>query len=418
MKVKRFIGRSLKEATENMRKDLGEDAIILNSRKVAKGSSLNPLAKETYEITAAIDEAASPRHNSYARRTAAESFEEFVRGARVDQNDDDPVESLKKVAERFQQRSRPEREHGGAIKRAAESAEMDDLKHDMQDMKGVLRDIAEQLKYSRMPVLPESLKKAYATLVEHEVDEQLAADLVQSVYARLSGEQLANRQITDASLLSAMASIVKMVEQSKSRRKNTRVIVLVGPTGVGKTTTIAKLAAINKLIHRLDVALVSADTYRIGAIEQLRTFATIAEMPMEVAYQPSEIASALRKFRDKDMVFIDTVGRSQRSRKELNDLAKFVNAANPDEIHLVLNASTSLKTSCDVIEQFKAVKPDRLLFSKLDEAATLGPLLTILNRHHMPVSYLTTGQAVHDDIIAVDPTQFARMVYTGAIGHA
>jgi flagellar biosynthesis protein FlhF len=416
MKIKRFVGRSLNEATEQMKQELGDEAIILNSRRVAKGGSLGIAGKDAFEITAAIDEVAPARNNSYLRRTAAESFEEYARQARSDQKEDDPVESLKKVAEAFQQRQRPPREI--PARRAAESVEFEDLRQDMQDMKGIMRELADQLKHGRMPALPGPLEKAYMTLVEQEVEERLAATLVQSVYAALSREQLSNRQVTDASLLAAIAGTLKTPDENKSRRKHTRVVALVGPTGVGKTTTIAKLAAISKLIRRLDVALISADTYRIGAIEQLRTFATIADMPMEVAYKPSEMSAALRKFRDKDVVFVDTVGRSQRSRKELNELGKFVSAAGPDETHLVLNASTNLKTAEEVIQQFKTVKPNRLLFTKLDEAATLGSLLTLVNRHQIPVSYLTTGQAVPDDIIAAEPAQFARMVYTGAIAHA
>jgi flagellar biosynthesis protein FlhF len=418
MKIKRFVGRSLKEATDQMKKELGDEAIILNSRRVNKGGTFNLLGKEMFEVTAAIDEEPAPRHNTYARRTAAESFERASRPGHVDRRDDDPVESLRRLAENFQQRSRPEREGGTVSRRVAEGAEMAELKNDMQDVKGVLKDIVEQLKHSRMPALPDSLKKAYTTLVQHEVEERLAAELVQSVYAALNREQLCNKQITDASLLAAIANVVKLAEQNSRRRKRTRVVALVGPTGVGKTTTIAKLAAISKLLQHQEVALVSADTYRIGAIEQLRTFATIADIPMEVAYKPAEIGSALRKFRNKDVVFVDTVGRSQRSRKELNDLAKFVGAAAPDETHLVLNASTNVRTSLEVIDQFKTVAPDRLLFSKLDEAATFGPLLTIMSKHQLPVSYLTTGQAVPDDIVPFDPARFARMVYTGALGHA
>ena len=183
-------------------------------------------------------------------------------------------------------------------------------------------------------------------------------------------------------------------------------------------TTIAKLAAINKLLTGLDVGLISADTYRIGAIDQLRTFAGIADIPMEVVYKPSDMSAALRKFRGKDMVFVDTVGRSQRSKKDLHDLAKFVSAADPDETHLVLNASTNVKTCEEIIDQFTVVKPNRLIFSKLDEAASYGPMLSIIHRHQLPLSYVTTGQAVPDDIRRVEASQLAAMVYTGEMAHA
>jgi len=229
---------------------------------------------------------------------------------------------------------------------------------------------------------------------------------------------MANKQYLERQIVTALAGLIPQAGPERARKKKSRVIALVGPTGVGKTTTIAKLAAIHKLVNGQDVGLISADTYRIGAIEQLRTFAGIADIPMEVVYKPSEMPIALRKFRAKDIIFVDTVGRSQRSRKELTDLAKFVSAADPDETHLVVNASTNLRTAEDIVDQFKVVKPNRLLFSKLDEAVTYGPLLSLVHRHHLPLSYVTTGQAVPDDIRTIDATQFAAMVFAGETAHA
>lgn len=191
-----------------------------------------------------------------------------------------------------------------------------------------------------------------------------------------------------------------------------------GRQGWGKTTTIAKLAAIGKLVEHKNIALLSADTYRIGAIEQLKTFAAIADIPMEVVYKQSEIAPALARFRGKDTIFIDTVGRSQRGKKDLADLQKFLTAAQPDEVHLVLSASTNAITMADVIERFGLLKPNRLIFSKLDEAAALGSLVSVLRRHTIPISYVTVGQGVPDDIMAADPRKIATMVYSGAIVNA
>jgi flagellar biosynthesis protein FlhF len=195
-------------------------------------------------------------------------------------------------------------------------------------------------------------------------------------------------------------------------------VVLVGPTGVGKTTTIAKLAAIHKLLHKKSVGLISTDTYRIGAIEQLKTFAAIADIPMEVVYKPAELPGALRRFHGRDLVLVDTVGRSHRSKKEIAELGKYIDALNPDETHLVLSASTAPKAINDMVERFKVLKPNRLLFTKLDEAASLGPLLNVLSRQQLSVGYVTTGQRVPDDILAVEPAHLASMIYSGATAHA
>jgi flagellar biosynthesis protein FlhF len=177
------------------------------------------------------------------------------------------------------------------------------------------------------------------------------------------------------------------------------------------------LAAIHKLVHHQDVAIISADTYRIGAIEQLRTFAGIAEIPMQVVYQPQEMRIALKSFRKKDIVFIDTVGRSQRAKREIQELRRFIEAAEPDEVHLMLNASLGKKMLLDVVERFKPLHTNRYIISKVDEAFMFGGLLNVLRDHKMPISYLTNGQVVPDDIISIEPTQLAAMI-SGANAHA
>jgi len=419
MRIKKFVARSLKEATEQMKRELGPDAIILNSRTVHRGGAFSFMGKEMFEITAAHDEPAAGRANSYARTPAAPAFDRYGGKAAAEMEEPDPVSSLRNVAERFEQRQRTDQPRPStADKRLRELADYTELQSELRDVKGALRDIADQLKYTRMPSLPDHLRRAYQTLVGNDVDQELAADLVQTVYSRLTPEQLSNRQTSETALLAAMASLIKRPEEPRTRANKTKVIALVGPTGVGKTTTVAKLAAISKLLNQMDVGLISADTYRIGAIEQLRTFAAIADIPMEVVYTPDELAPALRKFRDKDVVYIDTVGRSQKSKKELMDLSRFIAAASPDEVHLVLSASTNVKTANQIVSQFKVLKPNRVLFSKLDEAATLGPLLSVASANDLAVSYVTTGQTVPDDIIHVDPRRMASMIYTGEVAHA
>jgi flagellar biosynthesis protein FlhF len=295
---------------------------------------------------------------------------------------------------------------------------MEAIRCEMEDVKGTLKDIVDQLRYSRMPSLPDHLRHAYQNLVQQDVSEDLASGIIQQTLVALGPEGVTRRDLVDGQILRAMADLLQVPRSPRARRRKSSIIALVGPTGVGKTTTIAKLAAIEKLVNHKEVGLISADTYRIGAIEQLRTFAAIADIPMEVAYRPSDVSAAMRRYRGKDIVFLDTVGRSQRSRKELLQLGKFITAADPDEVHLVISASTGMRTALEIIKEFRALKPTRLLFSKLDEAASLGSLLTIATTQRLPMSYLTTGQAVPDDIMVLQPERFASMVYSGEVAHA
>jgi flagellar biosynthesis protein FlhF len=416
MRIKKFTAPSLKEATSKMRHELGSDAIILNTRTIPKAGALGLFARETYEITAAIDDApVSPARGDSSRR-AATPFERYMEvSAPPAKNAQD---ELKDLTTRFEGR-RPADRSGRAIPgQAAELAGMIELRNELESMRGAIRDISDQIKNTKAPEVSGALRDAYASLIENDVDAALAAQIISEVATGLGRDQRDDEEKIQDRLLSVIAGLVKSPSQVKSRRRKTRVIALVGPTGVGKTTTIAKLAAIHKLIHGKNVALLSADTYRIGAIEQLRTFAGIADIPMEVIYRPSEIAPALKRFRDKDIVFIDTVGRSHRSRKEVAELGRYVEAADADEVHLVLSASLSVRASLDIVKQFKPVKPNRLLFTKLDEAVALGPLLSVVTQHQLPVAYMTTGQNVPDDILSVEPRQFASMIYSGVPAHA
>ncbi len=419
MRIKKFTARTLKEATEQMRKELGPDAIVLGTRTLSKGSGLGIFGREMYEVTGAMDEPATGRPGSYASRKASTPFDRYLDNSSPIIDPAAHLAELKKVAERFDAR-RGQSQIGRRLvdDGYGDTRGMADLRSEMQAMQGALREISDHLRHAKTPDLPDTLRELYVTLVEQEVDETLARQLVLTVNESLTPDQRRSKDVTRDTLLKIMARMIRIPEGAKARRRKTKIVALVGPTGVGKTTTIAKLAAIHKLLHRKNVGLISTDTYRIGAIEQLRTFASIADIPMDVVYKPSEIAGVMKKFRERDIVFVDTVGRSHRSKKEVAELGKFVQSADPDEVHLVVSASTSARAINEIIRQFSVVKPNRLLFTKLDEAVTLGPLFSIVNKQHLPVAYVTTGQTVPDDILAMEPAQFASMVYTGATGHA
>lgn len=415
MRIKKFTGATLKAATDVMRSELGEDAIILNTRTVPKGGVLNFLRKDEFEITAAIDEEAVAESDSdFPRHLARAGISPTASKTSGGEN---TFASLQKVAKQFEHRTRERHPGRVGVQSANSLAEYHDLKGEVEHLRSVVEEIAVHLKYSKMPTLPEHLKSAYARLVEQDVNEHLASELVQSAYRSLGEDRLGNKKDVEMHLLRTLSGMFKTLPPATSSKKP-RIIALVGPTGVGKTTTVAKLAAIHKLIHKQSVALVSADTYRIGAIEQLRTFAAIADIPMEVVYKPAEMKSALSSFKGKDVVFIDTVGRSQRMKKEINELAKFVSAANPQEVHLVLNTSTHGRALEEILERFKTVTPNRIIFSKLDEAVTFGQMVNIAHASGIPISYITTGQNVPDDIKVASNVHLAQMVYTGELTNA
>ena len=174
--------------------------------------------------------------------------------------------------------------------------------------------------------------------------------------------------------------------------------VVIGPTGVGKTTTIAKLAASARLYKKLNVALITTDTFRIAATDQLRAFADILKIPMEVVYSDSEMRKAIGVHAEKDAIFIDTTGRSPEDANNINDLLKIVSSAKPHHVHMVLSSSTDKDSQHRALKGFGKMNIDSLIFTKLDESAKPGSILDVALESRKPISYLTNGQNVPQDI--------------------
>jgi flagellar biosynthesis protein FlhF len=189
-----------------------------------------------------------------------------------------------------------------------------------------------------------------------------------------------------------------------------RLVALVGPTGVGKTTTIAKLAADYRLRQRRNVGLITVDTYRIAAVEQLRTYADIIDLPMQVISTPREMRDAVRRLEGLDLILMDTAGRSPRDEIKIQELKAFLSEAAADEVHLVLSSVAGTRTLTLTAQRFAAVGTTHMILTKLDEATGLGSLLPVIRGSRLPLSYLTNGQNVPDDIEVADSGRLARLI--------
>jgi flagellar biosynthesis protein FlhF len=200
------------------------------------------------------------------------------------------------------------------------------------------------------------------------------------------------------------------LEPQPSQDGRPRTIALVGPTGVGKTTTIAKLAATYKLKQNLRVGLITMDTYRIAAVDQLRTYAGIIGVPLQVALSPNDLKTSLHACADCDVVLLDTAGRSPRNDQKLEELSVFLRSAQPHEVHLVLSSTCTQSVLMDAVERFSKIRTDRIIFTKLDEAVTFGVLLNVARKVNKRLSYLTTGQDVPHQIEPGRPERLAELV--------
>jgi len=371
MNVRRFIAPDMGQALALVKKSLGEDAVILRTKKVRKGGVLSFLSRELVEVTAASPDR-KPVPQSPLHDRAGEA--------------------------RKQLESHPALE------------EMRDMREELSELRGHMRELAESVRYERMPSLPLNLARRYKDMLAAGVDPKLATELTQELNIRFTGTQLEQSELVDQELAKMLAAKIPVRHPHTLNGGRTRIIALVGPTGVGKTTTMAKLVTSYRFWGKKPTALISADTYRVAALEQLKTFAAIAGLPMESVYQPVAMKNVLLRHRDKSAVFIDTAGRSQADIAKLDELAAFLDAADPDEVLLCLSVAVRLQDQLDIINRYRRLKPTGLIFTKLDESRGPGVIPSVLAESGLPASYLTVGQSVPDDVISATPKRLAALI--------
>ncbi|QQE11209.1 flagellar biosynthesis protein FlhF [Planctomycetota bacterium] len=273
-------------------------------------------------------------------------------------------------------------------------------------------------KTAEKPDVPDKLFNQYLALLEQEVSEELVQEIIAQVREELSEEQLADDTACKAAIEKAIAELIPTdCSSDKDAFENTRqadgrpkTIALVGPTGVGKTTTVAKLAATFKLKHNKKVALVTLDTYRIAAVDQLRTYAGIIGVDLHVVMSPAELKDTLARTADCDVVLIDTAGRAPRDDSRLQELSQFIQAAQPHEVHLVLSSTCTQNVLMEAVDRFSKIRTDRIIFTKLDEAVTFGVVLNVARKVNKQLSYITTGQEVPHQIEAGQSDRIAKLV--------
>lgn len=383
MNVKRYIVKDINEAMIKIKSELGRDAVILNTRKIKNPGIFGIFKKPLVEVVAAIDEG----------DTAAK---------KSDLNDDELQQlrdELKKVVEERQKKVETIKE----TKKENEKREIDELK---EMVLGLSKKIDSQ-HVVQAPMQSSAMNEHVSRALETDRLESLLQnkDLTEESMKRIR-QILKGRlnidESTDQSILNTVKLIVKEILEEPytidERSEGKRIFVFVGPTGVGKTTTLAKLAARLSLINSKTVGLITADTYRIAAVDQLKTYSEILGLPLKVIYEPEEISDALNKYSDKDCVLIDTAGRSHKSEELLQDLKGILTYVENPEIFLVISMTTGYKDIKSILDSYKFLDDYKLLLTKLDEASSLGNVLNIKLETGKPLSYFTIGQSVPDDI--------------------
>lgn len=283
----------------------------------------------------------------------------------------------------------------------------EELKGRIDDLHSLVEDLCRQTRRGGPADWPRELFRLFTDLIETDIGEDVARELVELVRREAPTSARGDAQIARNWLAGEITARIPIHGPIVLEPGKPRLVALVGPTGVGKTTTIAKLAANFRLRDKRRVGLITVDTYRIAAVEQLRTYADIIDLPMQVVATASEMRQAVRGMADLDLILLDTAGRSPKDEIKLQELADVLAEAQPDEVHLVLSSVANASVLARTAQRFAAVGTTALILTKLDEAAGLGNLLPLLRDGALPLSYLTNGQNVPDDIAPADARSLA-----------
>ena len=386
MDVRTFRAPSMQVALQMVRQELGSGAVILHTREVRSARwrrLFRRVEPRQVEVTAGtgmnVRTSAPPR----TRPRLSESHARAPRTASIQASE------------------------AGAKRSERESQ----IAQQLETLKSMVAELQQSARREPSSDVPESLFHVYSRLIEHDVDQELARDLVGQLQIGQSSLEFSENAPEIDQQLSRMVqrdlSISGPIRIEPGRQK---VVALIGATGVGKTTTIAKLAAHFRLREHARIGLITVDTYRIAAVEQLRTYAEIIDLPMKVVMTPREMSRALAEMEGLDLVLLDTAGRSPSDDLKIRELKSFLSAAGVHEVHLVLSSVSSPSSLVMIAERFASAAPTSVVLTKLDEAAALGGLLKAIKRIGLPLSYLTTGQNVPDDIEPADDRRLARLI--------
>jgi flagellar biosynthesis protein FlhF len=383
MKVKTYRAATTRMALQQIKHELGSDAFILGKKEIRRGRLVGMFRKGYVEVTAAVDFSGLPPKTESAAQSAA------------------------KIADRVELRPEtPDR---------ARHSENQLLLDEVRKLKSIIQSGSSRMPGS--PVWPNPRRFAssvceqmHADLVGCGIEDSLALDLV----AIPSQSHSELRKKVASALKSRIRIHPELVVPTPGLKPS--VVAMLGPTGVGKTTTLAKIAARAALQEGLKVALVTLDTFRIAAVEQLKTYGEIMGLPLRVVESVKGLAAAIRSFEDKDLVLIDTAGRSQYELSSQSELGEFMSSADNIQKALVVSATTRQNDLQTIVDRYESYGTGCLIFTKLDETRVYGGLIHELVRTRKPLAYVTTGQRVPQDIRRPDAAEFIELALGGTAG--
>lgn len=432
------------EALRMVKAELGPDAMILSTKKEATGGFLGFFSKQVYRVTAAIDPVRKPappaaaptvyREAAPRERTAREEMESSMLAPLARELKDlrEKVESLTRREEEVRAEAKsPEGvetdapQDGGINLKNIPRADLEEIKKLLlatlvKSQEGVAKDVqwptltgGDILEgQSGADLLPED-----SPLARELAASGVSTDLIRKIVDTLNTLPLqSGNQTVKGRLGETLGRLIKFAGMLKLKKNSPRIIALVGPTGVGKTTTTAKLAAMYALNRGNKVALITMDIFRVGAVEQLKTYSRIMGIPLEVASTPKELEKAVEKHSACDLIFIDTAGRSHKDKEKLDEMKNFLEDKIPMEVYLCLSATTKDRELEEILNRFRVFQVSKVVFTKIDECESVGNMVNLLMKDNLQIAYFTTGQRVPEDIEIATPAKLADMIFREVAG--
>ncbi|WP_107942294.1 flagellar biosynthesis protein FlhF [Metasolibacillus fluoroglycofenilyticus] len=391
MKMKKYNAPSIAEAMKLIRAELGDDAVILNSKVVVNKKFFGLVKKKSFEVVAGVDKV-----------EAKPVFPPLQ-----------DLQSLKPIIEAAAPSIMKEQEQAISKKTSAEedSTMTNELKKEIADLKLIMQSLHRQSIQSKYP---DELLHFIDYLKQQELNEELITQVSDELFVHT--ENLATIDFDDFQeatrrILERQLRGIEIGAVSYDRKY----INVLGPTGVGKTTTIAKMAARAVLEKKKKVGFITTDTYRIAAIEQLKTYAGLLQVPIEIVYSAEDYKAAIEKFAHLDLVFIDTAGRNYKEARYITDLQRLINFGDEVQTFLVLSLTSKEQDLETIIQQFNQIHVEKFIFTKLDETNSIGTMFNLMIKYKKGLAYYTNGQEVPEDIEEPSLEKLFELFFQGEI---
>jgi flagellar biosynthesis protein FlhF len=409
MKVKRYIGKDIKEAMYKVKLEQGNEAVILHTKKIRQKGWFKFFSQPFIELLVAVDDVQVRKVEKVQKEEMRAEEREYQDNVRM-VDKEGKVTQLEQKVHQMEGMLKQVYEEIVQSKQKDEKAPLSVLENPLEARVPMSagKDREPQFPLFSKPEIPRVdpnraiVKKLfYNNLIKNEVAPEIADKVMEEVLEKMGDSGNVNQAA--GIMFGILSNILGKPETIRMKEgKGPTVVVFLGPTGVGKTTTLAKIAANYSLNHNKKVGLITADTYRIAAVDQLKTYADILEIPVAVIYSAQEAKEAIEKFSDKDLVLIDTAGRSVKEQEQFEELNKLVEESGADEVYLVLSSTTSASNCREILRNYSFLNNYKLLFTKLDETSISGVILNAKYYTNKNLSYFTMGQSVPDDIEIAD----------------